>query len=168
MLFFLICLPTSETSLSLHECSPVSQWGVNIASPCSIWACLFPIMQSLSSLLIRPWGGCVCYCGCMQDRIIARLQQPYSLDCIPVETEYQVQYLVYVVMMPRWLSRRLSFCSSNMLVGYCLARRSSQVVRFHKCFPHFSIGLDIHFPKPPVVCFFLISAFVSKLWLWMT
>ncbi len=25
-----------------------------------------------------------------QDRIIARLQQPYSLDCIPVETEYQV------------------------------------------------------------------------------
>jgi len=25
-----------------------------------------------------------------QDRIIARLQQPYSLDCIPVEAEYQV------------------------------------------------------------------------------
>lgn len=26
----------------------------------------------------------------LQDRIIARLQQPYSLDCIPVEAEYQV------------------------------------------------------------------------------
>lgn len=26
-----------------------------------------------------------------QDRIIARLQQPYSLDCIPVEAEYQVR-----------------------------------------------------------------------------
>jgi len=25
-----------------------------------------------------------------QDRIIARMQQPYSLDCIPVEAEYQV------------------------------------------------------------------------------
>lgn len=25
-----------------------------------------------------------------QDRIIARLQRPYSLDCIPVEVEYQV------------------------------------------------------------------------------
>lgn len=30
-----------------------------------------------------------------QDRIIARLQQPYSLDCIPVEAEYQVKILVY-------------------------------------------------------------------------
>lgn len=28
-----------------------------------------------------------------QDRIIARLQQPYSLDCIPVEAEYQVIFL---------------------------------------------------------------------------
>ncbi|BBN15411.1 HAUS augmin-like complex subunit 2 [Marchantia polymorpha subsp. ruderalis] len=27
-----------------------------------------------------------------KDRIIARLQQPYSLDCIPVETEYQKQF----------------------------------------------------------------------------
>ncbi|EFJ17288.1 hypothetical protein SELMODRAFT_115170 [Selaginella moellendorffii] len=27
-----------------------------------------------------------------KDRIIARLQQPYSLDCIPVETEYQRQF----------------------------------------------------------------------------
>jgi HAUS augmin-like complex subunit 2 len=27
-----------------------------------------------------------------QDRIIARLQQPYSLDCIPVEAEYQVVF----------------------------------------------------------------------------
>ncbi|MCD7456565.1 AUGMIN subunit 2 [Datura stramonium] len=27
-----------------------------------------------------------------QDRIIARLQQPYSLDCIPVEAEYQKQF----------------------------------------------------------------------------
>lgn len=27
-----------------------------------------------------------------QDRIIARLQQPYSLDCIPVEAEYQVSH----------------------------------------------------------------------------
>ncbi|KAG4126542.1 hypothetical protein ERO13_D10G162700v2 [Gossypium hirsutum] len=26
------------------------------------------------------------------DRIIARLQQPYSLDCIPVEAEYQKQF----------------------------------------------------------------------------
>lgn len=46
---------------------------------------------------------CVCVCVCVfffffamltlskwQDRIIARLQQPYSLDCIPVEAEYQV------------------------------------------------------------------------------
>ena len=29
-----------------------------------------------------------------QDRIIARLQQPYSLDCIPVEAEYQVRFLI--------------------------------------------------------------------------
>ncbi|CAI0417380.1 unnamed protein product, partial [Linum tenue] len=29
---------------------------------------------------------------CWQDRIIARLQQPYSLDCIPVEAEYQKQF----------------------------------------------------------------------------
>ncbi|KAF6140782.1 hypothetical protein GIB67_042195 [Kingdonia uniflora] len=28
-----------------------------------------------------------------KDRIIARLQQPYSLDCIPVEAEYQKQFL---------------------------------------------------------------------------
>lgn len=28
----------------------------------------------------------------LQDRIVARLQQPYSLDCIPVEAEYQVKY----------------------------------------------------------------------------
>ena len=28
-----------------------------------------------------------------QDRIIARLQQPYSLDCIPVEAEFQVGQL---------------------------------------------------------------------------
>lgn len=28
----------------------------------------------------------------LQDRIIARLQQPYSLDCIPVEAEYQVSH----------------------------------------------------------------------------
>ncbi|OIV91381.1 hypothetical protein TanjilG_01999 [Lupinus angustifolius] len=27
-----------------------------------------------------------------KDRIIARLQQPYSLDCIPVEAEYQKQF----------------------------------------------------------------------------
>eukprot|EP00249_Psilotum_nudum_P004108 c17649_g1_i1 orf=418-1341(-) len=27
-----------------------------------------------------------------KDRIIARLQQPYSLDCIPVETQYQKQF----------------------------------------------------------------------------
>ncbi|XVF38126.1 hypothetical protein REPUB_Repub20aG0071500 [Reevesia pubescens] len=27
-----------------------------------------------------------------KDRIIARLQQPYSLDCIPVEAEYQEQF----------------------------------------------------------------------------
>ncbi|XP_070047864.1 AUGMIN subunit 2-like [Nicotiana tabacum] len=27
-----------------------------------------------------------------KDRIIARLQQPYSLDCIPVEAEYQRQF----------------------------------------------------------------------------
>ncbi|URE06974.1 hypothetical protein MUK42_21274 [Musa troglodytarum] len=30
-----------------------------------------------------------------KDRINARLQQPYSLDCIPVEAEYQVKILVY-------------------------------------------------------------------------
>ncbi|CAL9160491.1 unnamed protein product, partial [Musa hybrid cultivar] len=30
-----------------------------------------------------------------KDWIIARLQQPYSLDCIPVEAEYQVKILVY-------------------------------------------------------------------------
>lgn len=30
--------------------------------------------------------------ACWQDRIVARLQQPYSLDCIPVEAEYQVGY----------------------------------------------------------------------------
>jgi hypothetical protein len=29
-----------------------------------------------------------------KDRIIARLQQPYSLDCIPVEAEYQVRFLI--------------------------------------------------------------------------
>ncbi|KAK2449603.1 AUGMIN subunit [Trifolium repens] len=29
-----------------------------------------------------------------KDRIIARLQQPYSLDCIPVEAEYQVGYII--------------------------------------------------------------------------
>ncbi|KAF2284887.1 hypothetical protein GH714_031942 [Hevea brasiliensis] len=28
----------------------------------------------------------------IKDRIIARLQQPYSLDCIPVEAEYQKQF----------------------------------------------------------------------------
>uniref|UniRef100_A0A0A9CY45 Uncharacterized protein n=1 Tax=Arundo donax TaxID=35708 RepID=A0A0A9CY45_ARUDO len=28
-----------------------------------------------------------------KDRIIARLQQPYSLDCIPVEAEYQVMFV---------------------------------------------------------------------------
>ncbi|KAK9733858.1 hypothetical protein RND81_04G097200 [Saponaria officinalis] len=27
-----------------------------------------------------------------KDRIIARLQQPYSLDCIPVEAEFQKQF----------------------------------------------------------------------------
>ncbi|XP_074565817.1 AUGMIN subunit 2-like isoform X2 [Curcuma longa] len=27
-----------------------------------------------------------------KDRIIARLQQPYALDCIPVEAEYQKQF----------------------------------------------------------------------------
>lgn len=32
----------------------------------------------------------VIYLFVLQDRIIARLQQPYSLDCIPVEAEYQV------------------------------------------------------------------------------
>jgi hypothetical protein len=32
------------------------------------------------------------FCEYWQDRIIARLQQPYSLDCIPVEAEYQVGY----------------------------------------------------------------------------
>ncbi|KAH9322670.1 hypothetical protein KI387_017309, partial [Taxus chinensis] len=26
------------------------------------------------------------------DRIIARLQQPYSLDCLPVEAEFQRQF----------------------------------------------------------------------------
>ncbi|KAL1078841.1 hypothetical protein V6Z11_D10G183900 [Gossypium hirsutum] len=30
--------------------------------------------------------------GLYLDRIIARLQQPYSLDCIPVEAEYQKQF----------------------------------------------------------------------------
>ncbi|KAL5995572.1 AUGMIN subunit 2 [Asimina triloba] len=29
--------------------------------------------------------------SCPKDRVIARLQQPYSLDCIPVEAEYQLQ-----------------------------------------------------------------------------
>jgi hypothetical protein len=32
-----------------------------------------------------------------QDRIIARLQQPYSLDCIPVEAEYQVVFFSFYV-----------------------------------------------------------------------
>lgn len=32
----------------------------------------------------------ICSLFDLQDRIIARLQQPYSLDCIPVEAEYQV------------------------------------------------------------------------------
>ena len=35
---------------------------------------------------------CFVFCEYWQDRIIARLQQPYSLDCIPVEAEYQVGY----------------------------------------------------------------------------
>lgn len=32
----------------------------------------------------------------LQDRIIARLQQPYSLDCIPVEAEYQVSTYKFI------------------------------------------------------------------------
>ncbi|KAM7498350.1 hypothetical protein LguiA_022764 [Lonicera macranthoides] len=33
-----------------------------------------------------------------KDRIIARLQQPYSLDCIPVEAEYQKQFSELLMM----------------------------------------------------------------------
>jgi hypothetical protein len=33
-----------------------------------------------------------------QDRIIARLQQPYSLDCIPVEAEYQVVFFLFMFL----------------------------------------------------------------------
>jgi hypothetical protein len=36
------------------------------------------------------------FCKYWQDRIIARLQQPYSLDCIPVEAEYQVGHSMIV------------------------------------------------------------------------
>ncbi|XP_024030724.1 AUGMIN subunit 2 [Morus notabilis] len=32
-----------------------------------------------------------------KDRIIARLQQPYSLDCIPVEAEYQKQFSEFLM-----------------------------------------------------------------------
>ncbi|KAF6165374.1 hypothetical protein GIB67_018818 [Kingdonia uniflora] len=33
-----------------------------------------------------------------KDRIIARLQQPYSLDCIPVEVEYHKQFSKLLLM----------------------------------------------------------------------
>lgn len=42
-----------------------------------------------SNEFIKPVNNCF-NVECWQDRIIARLQQPYSLDCIPVEAEYQV------------------------------------------------------------------------------
>ncbi|PNX91815.1 hypothetical protein L195_g014940 [Trifolium pratense] len=44
------------------------------------WEALCIILPPRLSLVLK-----------MEDRIIARLQQPYSLDCIPVEAEYQIK-----------------------------------------------------------------------------
>lgn len=61
-----------------------------------------------------------------QDRIIARLQQPYSLDCIPVEAEYQVccsnivhllkdDFHFYVAEQIRIIRFLIDFCFFNWL-----------------------------------------------------
>jgi hypothetical protein len=52
------------------------------------------------------------FCKYWQDRIIARLQQPYSLDCIPVEAEYQVGHSM-IVCFCNTVDRNFFFFSCN-------------------------------------------------------
>jgi len=90
----------------------------NVYIPMKYWAEFFPIifgflllylsflnLHRFLCILLFSFNNFICrdglmfmlvFCKYWQDRIIARLQQPYSLDCIPVEAEYQVGHSMIV------------------------------------------------------------------------
>jgi hypothetical protein len=90
----------------------------NFYIPMKYWAEFFPIifgflllylsflnLHGFLRILLFSFNNFICrdglmfmlvFCKYWQDRIIARLQQPYSLDCIPVEAEYQVGHSMIV------------------------------------------------------------------------
>jgi len=90
----------------------------NFYIPMKYWAEFFPIifgflllylsflnLYGFLRILLFSFNNFICrnglmfmlvFCKYWQDRIIARLQQPYSLDCIPVEAEYQVGHSMIV------------------------------------------------------------------------
>jgi len=90
----------------------------NFYIPMKYWAEFFPIifgflllylsflnLHGFLCILLFSFNNFICrdglmfmlvFCKYWQDRIIARLQQPYSLDCIPVEAEYQVGHSMIV------------------------------------------------------------------------
>ena len=67
-----------------------------------------------------------------QDRIIARLQQPYSLDCIPVEAEFQVGHSIKMPIFlcscfggfPKCAKSRISYTTLKFSFSFYVCIRS--------------------------------------------
>lgn len=68
-----------------------------------------------------------------QDRIIARLQQPYSLDCIPVEAEYQVCSSTFANSQMHMFFERIILVEKNIL-GQVLTMIEQSTSWYNECF----------------------------------